>query len=61
MQDGIGSVSIDGPILRKPDLFALLEPTHNARFQSLMDQHHPKWRSHRETLNRLPVRHESWG
>jgi type I restriction enzyme R subunit len=39
----------------------LLEPTHNARFQALMDQHHPKWRSHQQTLNRLPVRHESWG
>jgi hypothetical protein len=26
-----------------------------------MDQHHPKWRSHQQTLNRLPVRHESWG
>jgi hypothetical protein len=21
----------------------------------------PKWQSHRETLNRLPIRHESWG
>ncbi len=21
----------------------------------------PKWRSFREALNRLPVRHESWG
>jgi predicted metal-dependent hydrolase len=43
------------------ELVHLLVPTHNARFQSLMDQHHPKWRSHRETLNRLPVRTESWG
>ena len=43
------------------ELMHLLEPTHNARFQSLMDQHHPKWRSHQQTLNRLPVRHESWG
>ena len=43
------------------ELMHLLEPTHNARFQALMDQHLPKWRSHRQTLNRLPVRHESWG
>lgn len=42
------------------ELMHLLEPTHNARFQSLMDQHLPQWRSHRDTLNRLPVRHESW-
>lgn len=38
----------------------LLEPTHNARFVSLMDQFMPKWRFYREKLNRLPVRHEDW-
>lgn len=43
------------------ELMHLLEPTHSARFQSLMDQHHLKWRSHQQILNRLPVRHESWG
>lgn len=43
------------------ELMHLLEPTHNARFQSLMDHHHPQWRSHQDTLNRLPVRHETWG
>jgi predicted metal-dependent hydrolase len=42
------------------ELMHLLEPTHNARFQSLMDQHYPQWRSCQQTLNRLPVRHESW-
>ena len=43
------------------ELVHLLEPTHNARFVALMDRHMPKWRSHQESLNRLPVRHESWG
>jgi predicted metal-dependent hydrolase len=38
----------------------LLEPTHNARFIALMDMFMPNWRFHRQTLNRLPVRHESW-
>ncbi len=38
----------------------LLEPTHNARFISLMDQFMPKWQTHRQNLNRLPVRHETW-
>jgi len=38
----------------------LLEPTHNERFMALMDQCMPKWQSHRDALNRLPVRHESW-
>ena len=43
------------------ELVHLLEPTHNPRFVALMDQHMPKWRSHQDSLNRLPVRHESWG
>lgn len=42
------------------ELVHLLEPSHNARFVALMNQHMPKWRSHQDTLNRLPVRHESW-
>ena len=43
------------------ELVHLLEPTHNVRFVALMDQYMPKWQSSRQTLNRLPVRHESWG
>ena len=39
----------------------ILEPTHNARFIALMDQFMPKWHGCRKELNRLPVRHESWG
>lgn len=38
----------------------LLEPTHNARFKSLMDLFMPQWRHRRDELNRLPVKHESW-
>jgi predicted metal-dependent hydrolase len=38
----------------------LLEPTHNARFVALMDSFLPRWRSLRDELNRLPVRHENW-
>ena len=43
------------------EMVHLLEPTHNARFVALMDQFMPKWQFHRDMLNRLPVRHESWG
>lgn len=43
------------------ELVHLLEPSHNARFVGLMDQYLPGWRSHRDELNRLPVRHEEWG
>jgi predicted metal-dependent hydrolase len=35
--------------------------THNARFIALMDPFMPKWQGHRKTLNRLPVRQETWG
>ena len=42
------------------ELIHLLEPTHNARFVTLMNQFMPKWPCCRQTLNRLPVRHESW-
>jgi len=38
----------------------LLEATHNARFVALMDRFMPSWRFYRQTLNRLPLRHESW-
>jgi predicted metal-dependent hydrolase len=43
------------------ELVHLLEPTHNERFIKLMDRHMPKWQSHRQLLNSLPVRHENWG
>jgi predicted metal-dependent hydrolase len=43
------------------ELTHLLEPSHNARFISLMTQFMPKWRFYRDELNRLPVRHEDWG
>jgi predicted metal-dependent hydrolase len=39
----------------------LLEPTHNRRFITLMDRFMPRWQAHRDNLNRLPVRHETWG
>lgn len=42
------------------ELTHLLEPTHNSRFVALMDRFMPKWRFHREVLNRLPVRREEW-
>ena len=65
-----GSIRLNTDLAKKPrecleyivvhEMVHLLEPTHNARFVALMDQFMPKWQSHREVLNRLPVRHESW-
>jgi predicted metal-dependent hydrolase len=43
-----------------PPLIAKWEPTHNARFISLMDGFMPRWQFYRDELNRLPVRHEHW-
>jgi len=42
------------------ELVHLLEPTHNERFLGYMNQFMPKWRYHREELNRLPFRHLDW-
>ena len=42
------------------ELIHILEPTHNERFQTLMARHLPDWKHRRESLNRLPVRHEEW-
>lgn len=42
------------------EMVHLLEPTHNERFLALMDRFMPRWQSHRDTLNRLPVRHANW-
>jgi predicted metal-dependent hydrolase len=65
-----GSIRLNTELAKKPkdcleyiivhEMVHLLEPTHNARFMALMDLFIPKWQSRRETLNRLPVRHESW-
>ena len=42
------------------ELVHLIERKHNQRFLALMDQFMPKWQFYRDTLNRLPVRHDSW-
>lgn len=42
------------------ELVHLLEPTHNARFVSLMGDYMPQWEHVRRSLNRLPVGHADW-
>lgn len=68
---GTGAIRLNTDLAKKPrdcleyilvhELVHLLEPTHNARFVGLMDRFMPKWQSHRDLVNMLPVRHESWG
>jgi predicted metal-dependent hydrolase len=42
------------------ELVHLLEPSHNARFVSLMDKFMPHWRHIRDELNRAPLGHVEW-
>jgi predicted metal-dependent hydrolase len=42
------------------EMLHLLEATHNRRFVALMDQFMPKWQFYRDSLNHLPIRHETW-
>ena len=68
---GAKSIRLNTDLAKKPpecleyivvhEMVHLLEPTHNSRFISLMDQFMPKWRFYKDQLNRLPVRHEDWG
>jgi len=67
---GAGNIRLNTDLAKKPpecleyivvhEMVHLLEPTHNDRFMSLMDQFMPKWRFCRAELNRLPVRHDDW-
>ena len=38
----------------------LIECQHNERFIALLDRHMPRWREHRELLNRTPLGDELW-
>jgi predicted metal-dependent hydrolase len=65
-----GNIRLNTELAKKPrecleyilvhELAHLLEPTHNARFQQLMNRYMPKWHGHRDQLNQLPVREEDW-
>lgn len=64
------SIRLNADLAKKPpecleyiivhEMIHLLEPTHNNRFMTLMEQFMPHWRFYRTELNRLPVRHEDW-
>jgi predicted metal-dependent hydrolase len=68
---GARSIRLNTELAKKPpecleyivvhEMIHLLEPTHNSRFIALMDQFMPTWQFQRRALNRLPVRHETWG
>lgn len=65
-----GTIRLNTELAKKPvrcleyivvhELVHLLEPTHNARFMELMTAFMPRWQTHRDLLNHLPVRRETW-
>ncbi len=65
------SIRLNSDLAKKPrecleyiivhEMAHILESTHNQRFIKVMDQNMPKWRSHQQLLNSLPVKHENWG
>jgi predicted metal-dependent hydrolase len=60
-----GHIRLNTELVKKPkdlveyvvvhEMLHLLEPTHNDRFVSLLDQHWPQWRESRAELNALPL------
>ena len=42
------------------EMVHLLVPTHGDRFVAAMNRFLPTWRTHKDALNRLAVRHENW-
>lgn len=68
---GARSIRLNTELAKKPpecleyivvhEMIHLLKPTHNSHFIALIDQFMPKWQFQRQELNRLPVRHETWG
>lgn len=64
------SVRLNSDLAKKPrgcleyivvhELTHLLEPSHNARFTTLMDQFLPNWKQYRAELNRIPLSHVEW-
>lgn len=65
-----GSIRLNTELGKKPpecleyilvhEMVHLIERTHNNRFIALMDRFMPRWRYHRDLLNRLPLSYVDW-
>ena len=65
-----GHIRLNTELVRKPkdlleyvvvhEMVHLLEPTHNARFVALLQEHLPGWREARAELNALPLAAATW-
>lgn len=65
-----GNIRLNTELVKKPkdlleyvivhEIVHLLEPTHNERFISILEEHYPTWREARAELNELPLTAEVW-
>lgn len=65
-----GNIRLNTELTKKPkdlleyvvvhEMLHLVEPTHNERFVTLLEQHYPTWREARAELNELPLTAETW-
>lgn len=65
-----GNIRLNTELVKKPkdlleyvivhEMVHLLEPTHNERFISILEEHYPTWREARVELNELPLAAEIW-
>ncbi len=65
-----GNIRLNTELVKKPkdlleyvivhEMVHLLEPTHNERFVTILQEHYPTWREARSELNELPLTAEIW-
>lgn len=65
-----GNIRLNTELVKKPkdlleyvivhEIAHLIEPTHNAHFIAILNEHYPHWREARDELNELPLAAESW-
>jgi predicted metal-dependent hydrolase len=65
-----GHIRLNTELVKKPkdlleyiivhEMVHLLEPTHNERFISIIQENYPSWREARAELNELPLTAEAW-
>lgn len=65
-----GHIRLNTELVKKPkdlleyvvvhEMVHLIEPTHSARFTTILGEHYPTWREARAELNELPLAAEIW-
>ncbi len=65
-----GNIRLNTELVKKPkdlleyvivhEMAHLIEPTHDDRFISVLNEHYPTWREARIELNELPLASEDW-